>query len=184
MAAFIKSCIYRHIFFLSDSKGYLLLYLCTLYLALQSIPSVFSLVFPLLCVFFCFPQASLHHREINLLFDFFQCSPASFRPNDLVPRKRLSRRIHLTNPRASHFITSPLKACLTHRSKWRIVLVDHHQTILCHSRVNSVLSVLFKPVCQYMSSCTFSKFLNLAGFFFFSQSKTLYVSSRRSLQLL
>lgn len=125
----------------------MILCICTLYFIFCS-PC--HLLFCVICVFFLKSSTS---QGSKFALGSLWSSLAGFKPSNLEqgrPWKSLSRRIHLSNPQASHFITSSLKACLMCCSKWGIALVDHHHTILCLPKANRGLSILVKPVPVYI----------------------------------
>jgi len=111
-----------------------------------------SLPVSLFCwIVYLFP----HPRKRCLLFRTLQPSPARSEPGNLeLERKSLSRRIHLSNLKASHFTASSLKSCLMRCSKWRIALVDQHHTILCQRFVCfSWVSVRIHLLLRYLGTC-------------------------------
>ena len=139
--------------FFYDANDCLVLHICAKYFVWLLSCSVFPVI--LTSVWFVYMFPSLPTSQWNTFtFRSLQSSLASSKPSNLEPEwpgKTLSRRIHLSNPRASHFIACSLKACLMRFSKWRIALVDHHHTILCLPQANSGLSVLVKLVFEYIA---------------------------------
>lgn len=90
-----------------------------------------------------------HHGLNKFTFPSLQSSLASSKPGKLElerPGNSLSSRIHLSNPQASHYIASFVKACLTQCTKRKSAIVDHHYTILCFPQANSAVSLLVKLV--------------------------------------
>lgn len=98
---------------------------------------------------FSLPPFFSRSKRNKFAFLSLQSSLTGSKPSNLErgrPGESLSRRIHVCNPRASHFIAGSLKACLMRCPKWKIALIDHPNTILCLPQANSGLSVLVKLV--------------------------------------